>query len=538
MEIFGKFSGKKIGKNNVLKRADASADSKGWNIDDLPAGPSKKKKKLSARTEDESLESSSPATPSLTIDLTQQTFINEFTKNFSKKSSLKTPNVNLMNEPFQVATINKFLKNKSLIPKLVEEIESMEWTRKQMDLYEFYQTTDLANIQTSCLAQFYSFLNTDVKKWMQQLTGMKFAKISASCSMYNCGDFLLTHDDLLSDRLIAFVYYLSPWDGKEKWNESMGGALELFSTDLDGQPKFPVASRVFPSNNQFVFFKVEKKSYHQVGEVLSKEFPRLTINGWFHGFKNNIDFDADAVKLKKPNVLSFKLPRNEEQDLSKLISKTYLKNSVKASIQKQIEDNSEAALGDFLLADFLAKVSQELEAKHLSWSTKGPSHQQNYESLIIDGFHKKSSIKVLLEAMTSKAMFKLLHEYTELDLHGPKAKKPKCTVEIQRWKGGCYTLIGDPTSYNSDTLDLILYFGSNENAGIITYLTPEEESADNASIASSEETDPVLLTIYPQNNFLNIVYRSKGTAKFTKYCSKSSIMKTEFNYILFCSYKE
>lgn len=529
-----KFSGKK----NALKRNEAFPDCKGWKVDELSAGPSRKIKKLASRTENDNSESS-PTTPSLLDNLTQQTFTSEFARSFSKKNSFKASNAELTNDPFQVATVKNFIKDQTYIPRLVEEIESMEWTRKQMDLYEFYQTTDLANVKSPCLAHFYSFLNNDVKKWMQQLTGMKFAKISASCSMYNCGDFLLTHDDLLSDRLIAFVYYLSPWDGKTKWGESMGGALELFSTDDDGQPKFPVSKKVFPSNNQFVFFKVEKKSYHQVGEVLTKEFPRLTINGWFHGFKNNIDFDSDAVKLKKPIILSFKLPRNEEQDLSKLISKTYLKDSVKASIQKQVEENSEAALGDFLLGDFLAKVSQELESKHLTWTLKGPSHQQNYECLNIDGFHRKSSIKALLEAMTSKAMFKLLHEYTELDLHGPKAKKPKCTVEIQRWKGGCYTLIGDPTSYNNDTLDLILYFGSNDNAGVITYLTPEEDAADHESVTSSEGADePVLLTIYPQNNILNIVYRSKGTAKFTKYCSKSSIMKTEFNYILSCSYKE
>lgn len=531
-----KFSGNK--KN--LKRNDAFPDCKGWKVDDFSAGPSKKIKKLAKRAEikDSGNLSATPSSVSLVDNLTQTTFTSEFSKNFSKRNAFKTQNAELINAPFQVATIDNFVKDKSFIPKLIEEIESMDWTRKQMDLYEFYQTTDLANIRSLHLSQFYSFLNTDVKKWMQQLTGMKFAKISASCSMYNCGDFLLTHDDLLSDRLIAFVYYLSPWDGKKKWSESMGGALEIFPTDADDQPNFPVAKKIFPSNNQFVFFKVEKKSYHQVGEVLTKEFPRLTINGWFHGFKNNVDFNSDAVKMKKTNIMTFKLPRNEEQDLSKLISKTYLKDSVKTSIQKQIEENSEAALGDFLLGDFLEKVTQELDSKHLTWTTKGPSYQQNYECLNIDGFHRKSSIKALLEAMTSKAMFKLLYEYTELDLHGPKAKKPKCTVEIQRWKGGCYTLIGDPTSYNSDTLDLILYFGSNDNAGVITYLTPEEDSADHESVASSEVDEPVLLTIYPQNNFLNIVYRSKGTAKFTKYCSKSSIMKSEFNYILSCSYKE
>lgn len=480
---------------------------------------------------------------SFSCSLMEQNFVNDFAKSFADKkpfeTRFETSNAQLLNVPFQVTTIENFLANDSTIPKLVTEMESMEWTRKQMDLYEFYQTTDLANVQTLHLAQFYKLLNTDVRSWMEQLTGMKFQKISASCSMYNCGDFLLAHDDLLSDRLIAFVFYLSPWDGKERWDESMGGALELFKMDREGQPKFPVAMKIHPSNNQFVFFKVEKKSYHQVGEVLSKEFPRLTINGWFHGFEDNVDFDADAFRVKSPNVPLFKTPTDVANELSSFISKNYLKDSIKSSIQKQIEENSEAALGEFLVKDFHEKVAKELQDKTAKWLKKGPSHQQNFDILHINELRQKSCTKRLIEMLSSKLMFKLLHEYTELDLYGAKAKKPKCSIELQRWSGGCYTLIGDPSTYNNDTLDLILYFGSNDNIGVITYLTPEDNAAENSSVTSSEgEVEPVLLTMYPQNNFLNIVYRSAGTAKFTKYCPKSTIMKTEFNYILCCSYKE
>ena len=478
-------------------------------------------------------------TPMLSKHLREQNFIDGFSKSFAKNNSFKAKNSQLFNSPFQVTVVDNFLDDSSIIPKLVSEIETMEWTRKQMDLYEFYQTTDIANVNTKYLGQFYKLLNSDVRSWMEKLTGMKFKKISASCSMYNCGDFLLPHDDLLSDRLVAFVFYLSPWDGMEKWSESMGGALELFETDHHGQPNFPVAKKIYPSNNQFVFFKVEKKSYHQVSEVLSKEYPRLTINGWFHGFQDNIDFDADAVKLKIPVLPVFASPTDSSVNFNSLINKTYLKDSIKSSIQQQIEENSEAALGEFLIKDFHEKLAKELEDKNLKWITKGPSNIQNYESLDTSSLRKNSSINTLLGMMSSKEMFKLLHEYTELDLYGAGAKKPKCFVEIQRWKGGCYTLIGDPSTYNNDTLDLILYFGRNENIGVITYLTPEGNNADDSSTVTSEnEDEPVLLTIYPQNNFLNIVYRSSGTAKFTKYCPKSSVMQTEFNYILICSYRE
>lgn len=535
MEI--KFAGKH-------KRNGKGGEVGGWIVSECSLGPSKKMVKLSTWIESEVL-TSDKTTPNLSSTiafnqcLSQRKFIQDFGQNFLKNSSLTAKNVKLLNDPFLVTIVDDFLADKSIIPNLVAEMESMDWTRKQMDLYEFYQTTDLANIQSNHLAQFFEFLNTDVKNWMQQLTGMKFQKISASCSMYNCGDFLLTHDDLLSDRLIAFVFYLSPWEAKESWSESMGGSLELFTTDRDGQPKFPVKNKILPANNQFVFFKVEKKSYHQVAEVLTKDYPRLTINGWFHGFEDNVDFDADAVKVKAPNIPIFKTPTNSAMQLENFINKVYLKSGIKTSIQKQIEENSEAALGEFLISEFHRKISDELQDKKLKWVVKGPSNQQNYECLNVEALRNDSSIKKLLDLLSSNVIFKLLHEYTELDLHGSNAKKPKFSVEVQRWKGGCYTLIGDPSTYDNDTLDLILYFGNNENVGTITYLTPDEDHAENQSIASSEvEDEPVLLTIYPQNNFLNIVYRSQGTAKFTKYCSKSSFMQSEFNYILFCSYKE
>lgn len=501
-------------------------------------GPSQKMIKLSTWVESELMvgdQKQPAATPALAKSLTVKNTVASFHQNFTVKKSLKASNIHLMSEPFQVARVDEFLANPSPIEELVSEMEGMEWTRKQMDLYEFYQTTDLANVTSPALSSFYRFLNTEVVDWMQQLTGMKFMKISASCSMYNCGDFLLTHDDLLSDRMIAFVFYLSPWEGTKKWKKSMGGALELFETDEDGQPRFPVAEKIRPSNNQFVFFKVEKKSYHQVGEVRTKDYPRLTINGWFHGYQDNDDFDADAVKVKKPNISIFNPPIETPDRLKELIRKTYLKDSIKSSIQKQIEVNSETALGEFLIAEVHAEVSNDLQHKKLKWITKGPSNQQNYESLDTESVPENSKLKSLLALVASKVMFKLLYEYTELDLHGAKAKKPKCSVEVRRMKGGSYILLSDPSTYNDDTLDLILYFGSNENVGVITYLTPEDDATETSS---EGEVEPVLLTIYPQNNFLNIVYRSSGTAKITKYCSKSTIMNSEFNYILFCSYKE
>lgn len=524
-------------KNHKRKRHKEVVN--GWIVSDNDLGPSRKMKCYGSWIESEIEAQTTKAestTPRLSNSLCQQSLLTKFYEHFTKKEKFKSENIILRNKPFQVATVDNFLENKFIIKSLVKEMELLDWTRKQMDLYEFYQTMDLANIKLPFLSGFYKFLKNEVRCYLQHITGMKFQKVSASCSMYNFGDHLLTHDDLLSDRMIAFVYYLSPWKGKQQWDETMGGALELFSMDDDGQPKFPVTKKIFPSNNQFVFFKVERRSFHQVGEVLTKEFPRLTINGWFHGFNDNPDFDSEATKVKKPNVPMFKTPRDiDDLDLSNFIRKIYLKKSIKISIQKAIEESSEMSLGEFLTRDCYNSIYNELKGK-LTWILKGPSNQQSYEILDLNSLKSSSKLKLIVDMFSSNAMMKLLHEYTELDLYGSKAKRPKLTLEIQRWKGGCYTLLGDSSTYDNETLDLFLYFGNNENVGVVNYLTPE---GDNSSASSDNEDDePTLLTIYPQNNYLNIVYRSEGTTKFTKYVSKLTCMDTEFNYIVACSYKE
>jgi Rps23 Pro-64 3,4-dihydroxylase Tpa1-like proline 4-hydroxylase len=524
----------------------------GWKVTVSYEGPSRKMSKVDSWIEselDEKIEKTAPPASSaceiaLNEALQSEEFMKDFTRSFSQKKPMKLKKMKLLNEPFQAAVVKNFLSNESVVAKLVEEIEQLDWTRKQMDLYEFYQTADLANISSPYLSKFYNFINDNVRCWMENLTGMKFQRVSASCSMYNCGDFLLSHDDLLSDRLVAYVFYLSPWENKKTWNEAMGGALELFASDGDGQPKFPAVEKISPSSNQLAFFKVEKRSHHQVAEVLTKDYPRLTINGWFHGPADNVDYDADAVKIKKPNVPIFKSPTlaGDSSQIEAMVNRNYLKKSIKKEIQKQIEENSEAGLGEFLKSDVLGEIESELKGSKLKWILKGPANQQNFEILDATSLPKNSHLTKFIDLVGSKQFFKLLYDYTELDLHEKDAKNPKYTVEFQRWKGGCYTLINDPSTYNYDCLDLLFFIGSNDGIGTTTFLTPEgkqeNESVMSSEIENGDDDDSVLLTIYPQNNFLNLVYRSSGTTKFVKYCYKSTVMESEFNYILSCSYKE
>uniref|UniRef100_T1GLH5 Fe2OG dioxygenase domain-containing protein n=1 Tax=Megaselia scalaris TaxID=36166 RepID=T1GLH5_MEGSC len=244
-------------------------------------------------------------------------------------------------------------------------VEKIHWDRKQMDLFEFFQSTDISNLKhCPSIYKFYEFLSTKAKPLVEKLTNMKFSNLTATCSMYTRGDYLLVHDDLLSNRRIAFVYYISPWESAKEWSEEMGGALEIFETDDNDLPQFPVVRKITPKDNQFVFFKVGRKSFHQVGEVTCTDYPRITINGWFYGDDDHPENPLD--KLTSDFSISIKKPiKNCSLEI---VNKNFLSASAKQEIQSQIEDNSEIKLGNFFSEEFIRKVFKELrEVK--SWKT-------------------------------------------------------------------------------------------------------------------------------------------------------------------------
>lgn len=452
--------------------------------------------------------------------------------------------IKLFDDPFQLGKISGLLAEEQLIPSLVEEmVEEVTWTRRQTDFLELNQSCDLISISSPRLMRFYEFLNTDMIEWMRKLTGIELSHVSANCSMYNHGDHLLVHDDCIADRKIAFVFYLSPWEGHTTWTKEMGGALELFELD-DGEkePKFPVVERIPPENNQMVFFKVCDKSFHQVGEVLSMDYPRLTINGWFHGPGN--EFEAQVKEnplmgqLRRPNAQEFNLPE--------WINETYLKESNMGKIQEEIENESQISLREFLIPEFASLIVQELTNQQLKWERSYSACERNYESLKWEG--TSGPLKDLRNLFESPAFFRLLYQYTSLDFSGEHAKQPKCFVELQRWTNECYTMLVNESkeNYVGNVLDLILYLngqkGEATGVGTFVYVNQDNEEIDgeedDEGMESDSENNDVLLTVEPQANSLNIVYCNEGTTRFGKYVSKAVDMQGEFVYILSCTFKE
>lgn len=487
--------------------------------------------------------------------LSDEAFIKAFSAEWSAADHCTTDteykisnndSVKLYNKPFKICVMQDFVYNKQHMEQMVAEMYQIEWQRKQMDLYEFHQTTDLINLPISStkhtLRRFYNMLVNDMLPWMKRITGLNLTHVSASCSLYNFGDYLLVHDDLLSDRQIAFVYYLTPWF--ENWTEEMGGALELFECDpVTNQPKYPIVRKFHPRNNQFVFFKVCQKSFHQVGEVTNLVYPRLTINGWFHGplpkaenngttkagdSHTNTTLDSANGTNEDAQTTLNHAPLNDDLNLTEWINATYLKRRVKSQIHQHIEEKSEASLESFLIPDFYdVLVTEFKENTELEWVLEGPADQRKYESLKFSA-HSTGPPKDLYTLFTSKVMFGLLHEYTELDFDGENAKTPTCSVQICRFTQGCYTLLGDSSTFSESALDVILFFNAKDEVGKITYLSPEcfneynttadtdatissvdvAEACGSSNLTCSTNSSPLVLPAVRTNSLLNEAKRT------------------------------
>lgn len=195
--------------------------------------------------------------------LKQSHLLSELKEHFDNSKSYSNDVIDLLQSPFQVGVIKNLLQDPSFLNVIREEFNAINWNKRNMDLYELFQSEDLSKSVFKQIKVVYDFLKTDVMNFVSKITGFEFTNISATCSYYSDTDYLLVHDDRQDDRLVAFILYLT---GKENWNKDWGGSLQLFSCDENGQPD-KIVHDILPTNNQFVFFPVTNKTYHQVSKT-------------------------------------------------------------------------------------------------------------------------------------------------------------------------------------------------------------------------------------------------------------------------------
>ncbi|KAL0122860.1 hypothetical protein PUN28_007500 [Cardiocondyla obscurior] len=390
-------------------------------------------------------------------------FQEEFKKYWHSQSDFKNSNLEIISKPFKVCRISNFLKDETIIENLKSELEHHNHVRKVLDLYQFEKTRDLLCATDSCIQRLNRAFRTDLVMWMEENTNIELnGKVSMSSARYCDTDHLLCHDDNMDDRRIAYIFYLT-----NNWCKEDGGALDLFDTDEEGSPDKIVKSLI-PEYNSLVFFEVVDNSYHQVAEVLAKDKCRWSINGWFHGpLKKDFHRSSRCESTK-----TFVQPNSDLVDLHSWISDDYLAPTIMEQIQEDVEASSYTFLKKFLKEPVYLEIANDLTSPDITWQMIGPPDIRHYE--IADEQTLPEQLKNFCELFKSISFFHLLKEYTGLDLVPEENKRPKMTLELQRWSSGCYTLL-----YNKSLLK--------ETADESTKIDRFDDNDDAATPASTSD---------------------------------------------------
>lgn len=97
-----------------------------------------------------------------------QELIDRLTSHWQDRKDLKCEEVTLTAEPFRVCLLHNLLSNSDIINNIVDDMNTLDWSRKKMDLYEFHQTTDLASLTWQrSIRGIYELLKSEVMTWVR-----------------------------------------------------------------------------------------------------------------------------------------------------------------------------------------------------------------------------------------------------------------------------------------------------------------------------------------------------------------------------------
>ncbi|KAM8947697.1 prolyl 3-hydroxylase OGFOD1 [Pelodytes ibericus] len=458
---------------------------------------------------------------------------------WERREAGKYGSVILDSVPFPHCVIQPFIESSEFLDGLKEELLQLNFNQKSNDLYKFRQSEDLKRRKEPHITALRQVLFEDFRLWLSEVTNVKLEKtVDMSCAQYDYTDTLLCHDDELEGRRFAFILYLVP-----PWEEADGGSLDLYTTDENAQPG-PITKSLIPKWNSLVFFEVSPVSFHQVSEVLCEGKCRLSVSGWFYGpYLERPPPYLDPVPVRSPHK------PHDHEILYEWVNPVYLSVDSQAQIQEEFEERSEMLLKNFLQENKFNEVCAALETQNVEWELCGPPNRRCYQRAQGD---LPEAISRCMELLSSEAFFLLLANLTGLNLHflanndddsdgeGPseantssgsededRAEQPKanqeesekvplCSGELRHWTHGHYTMIHDHEPERHEfALDLLLFCGSDdwkaEYGGFTSYIAKEE--------------DEELLTVYPENNCLALVYRDKETMKFVKHVNHKSLQR-------------
>ena len=193
----------------------------------------------------------------------------------SEEKSKKLQSTFSSNQPFPHLELPHFLKQEKII-SLLQTLGDQEFAPHHSDLFQFAQTKDLLYTDDPVLKEFIGLLSSpEMIDLMQKITKIKLkGKIDLFGSIYQDTDYLLPHDDQLSGRKIAFMFYLNDLEEKD------GGALGLY--EVKNKTPNKITAKFIPKAGTLIFFAVSDLSIHTVEEILT-DTQRITLSGWYYG---------------------------------------------------------------------------------------------------------------------------------------------------------------------------------------------------------------------------------------------------------------
>ena len=123
---------------------------------------------------------------------------------------------------------------------ICEEVKRLNATYKETDLFKLFQTLDLANIKHSdeiaptvqqLLSLRDSIYSQEFREFVSEVTGCGELtdRVDCAANAYVKGCHLLCHDDVIGNRKISYIIYLT--DPDDPWLFEDGGLLELYPLD-------------------------------------------------------------------------------------------------------------------------------------------------------------------------------------------------------------------------------------------------------------------------------------------------------------------
>lgn len=112
----------------------------------------------------------------LNDELIKDDFKITFKEKWNKGNDYSISGIEYLNDPFKFCRIDNFIENVVILDKIRAEMNDIEWNRRSMDLYEFFQSSDLKHVDSFYISKIYQFIDTEIREWVRKTTSIDLKK--------------------------------------------------------------------------------------------------------------------------------------------------------------------------------------------------------------------------------------------------------------------------------------------------------------------------------------------------------------------------